>query len=269
MPTAVTPTTCPACSAPASGQLCASCGASLSGAACAACRTALPPGARFCHRCGTPAGAAAPVPARAGRDPLPWAVALVALCALIALVGGQRFAAARGATLDGPQNAIPQAGLDFPAGGAPQGMRAPDISAMSPRERANRLYDRIMRLHEEGKTDSVQFIAVNMFIPQLRSMEPLDAHLRYDLGRVGEVAGTVDVATAQADTILRAQPDHLLGLILASRAARMRGDETAALAFDRRTIAVEAAERAKQLEEYLAHDQDIANALTEARRVVK
>jgi hypothetical protein len=115
----------------------------------------------------------------------------------------------------------------------------------------------------------VQFIAINMFIPQLRSMEPLDAHLRYDLGRVGEVAGTADVATAQADTILREQPNHLLGLILASRAARMRGDEAAALVFDRKALAVESAERAKQLEEYTAHDEDIKSALAEARRVVK
>jgi hypothetical protein len=198
---------------------------------------------------------------------LPWAVALIALCALIALVGGQRFAAARGAGLDAPQNAIPQAGLDFPAGGAQQGMRAPDISAMSPQERANRLYDRIMALHEQGKTDSVQFIALNMFIPQLRSMEPLTTHLRYDLGRVGEVAGTVDVATAQADTILREHPNHLLGLILAGRAARMRGDEAAARAFDRKALAAEPTERAKQIEEYVAHNDDIVNALTEARRL--
>jgi hypothetical protein len=268
MPTAVTSTACPSCSAPASGQFCASCGASLSGATCAGCRASLTPGARFCHRCGTPAGSRPPEGARTGRDPLPWAVALISLCALIALVGGQRFAAARGAGLDAPQNALPQAGLDFPASDQ-AGMRAPDISAMSPRERANRLYNRIMVLHEQGKTDSVQFIAINMFIPQLRSMEPLDAHLRYDLGRVGEVAGTADVATAQADTILREQPNHLLGLILASRAARMRGDETAALAFDRKALAVESAERAKQLEEYAAHDEDIKTALAEARRVVK
>lgn len=267
MPTAVTTTTCPSCAAPASGQFCASCGASLTGATCADCRALLTPGAHFCHRCGTPAGAKAPEPARAGRDPLPWAVALIALCALIALIGGQRFAAARGAGLDAPQNAIPQAGLDFPAAGVRQGMRAPDISAMSPQERANRLYDRIMALHEQGKTDSVQFIALNMFIPQLRSMEPLNAHLRYDLGRVGEVAGTVDVATAQADTILREQPNHLLGLILASRAARMRGDETAAREFDRKALAAEPTERAKRLEEYVAHSDDIANALTEARRI--
>ncbi len=148
-------------------------------------------------------------------------------------------------------------------------MRAPDIAAMSPRERANRLYDRIVMLHEQGKRDSVAFIALNMFIPQLRSMEPLDAHLRYDLGRVGEMAGTADVATAQADTILRADPNHLLGLVLAARAARMRGDEAAAREFDRRTIAAERAERARGLEEYTAHAVDIDNAVAEARRIIR
>ena len=148
-------------------------------------------------------------------------------------------------------------------------MRAPDISAMSPQERATRLYDRIMALHEQGKTDSVQFLAINMFVPQLRSMEPLNTHLRYDLGRVGEVAGAADVATAQADTILRAQPNHLLGLILASRAARMRGDEAAAREFDRKALAAEATERARQLEEYVAHEEDITAALAEARRVIR
>ena len=149
-------------------------------------------------------------------------------------------------------------------GGA--GVRAPDISSMSPEERANRLYDRIMQLDGEGKTDSVQFIALNMFIPQLRSMEPLDLHLRFDLGRVGVAAQTADVATAQADTILRANPNHLLGLSLAILAAQFRGDDPAARAFERRLLAAEQAERAKNLPEYVLHKADIDLALAEARR---
>jgi hypothetical protein len=201
-----------------------------------------------------------------GRDPLPWAVALIALCALIALVAGPRIGASRGSTLDAPITAIPQEGLDFPAGMGRAGGRAPDISSMSPEERANRLYDRIMQLDGEGKTDSVQFIALNMFIPQLRSMEPLDLHLRYDLGRVGVAAQTADVATAQADTILRTNPNHLLGLALAIRAAEFRGDDAAARGFERRLLAAESAERAKNLPEYELHKGDIDLALTEARR---
>ena len=269
MPTAVNPTTtCPACGASASGQFCAACGASLSGAACAGCRSSLTPGAKFCHRCGTPAGAQPPrAPTGGGRDPLPWAVALIALSALIALVAGPRIGASRGSTLDAPITAIPQPGLDFPApmGGGTAG-RAPDISSMSPEERANRLYDRIMQLDAEGKTDSVQFLALNMFIPQLRSMEPLDAHLRFDLGRVGVAAQTADVATAQADTILRTNPNHLLGLALAIRAAQFRGDEAAAREFQRRLLAAESAERARKLPEYELHAADIDLAITEARR---
>ena len=274
MPTVVPSTSsCPACGAAASGQFCASCGASLAGGSCAGCRSALTPGAKFCHRCGTPAGSRPPaVAGPVGRDPLPWAVALIALCALIALVAGPRIAASRGSTLDAPITAIPQPGLDFPdpmggggAGAAAAG-RAPDISNMSPAERANRLYDRIMRLDGEGKVDSVQIIALNMFIPQLRSMEPLDLHLRYDLGRVGVAAQTADVATAQADTILRANPNHLLGLALAIRAARFRGDEPAAVEYERKLLAVEKAEFAKKLPEYELHKFDIDLAVDEARR---
>lgn len=140
---------------------------------------------------------------------------------------------------------------------------------MSPEERANRLYDRIMQLDGEGKTDSVQILALNMFIPQLRSMEPLDLHLRYDLGRVGVAAQTADVATAQADTILRQNPNHLLGLALAIRAARFRGDEPAAVQFERKLLAVEPSERAKKLPEYELHAFDIDLALGDARRTAR
>ena len=153
--------------------------------------------------------------------------------------------------------------------GGGRGGPAPDISAMSPEERANRLYDRIMQLDGEGKTDSVQIIALNMFIPQLRSMEPLDLHLRYDLGRVGVAAQTADVATAQADTILRDNPNHLLGLALAIRAARFRGDEPAAQEFERKLLAVEPTERSRNLPEYELHKFDIDLALADARRKLK
>jgi hypothetical protein len=137
---------------------------------------------------------------------------------------------------------------------------------MSPRERVARLYDRIVGLHEQGKIDSARFIALNMAIPQLRMIDSLDADLRYDLGRIGEMIGTIDIAAAQADSILREHPDHLLGLLLAARAARGGGNDAAAREFDRRLLAAEASERARELPEYTAHAVDIANAIAEARR---
>ncbi len=247
--------TCPTCGAAAAGQFCASCGAPLAGAACANCRAALTPGARFCHRCGTPAGArTAAAPLREGGNALPWAVAGIALLALVALVAGQRFGRAAQA-FSAPPAAVP------PGMGA---QRAPDISSLSPAERAERLYDRIMGAAERGRVDTVRFF-MPMALQAYQALGALNADQRYDLGRLGEVAGDAAIAGAQADTILRAQPQHLLGLILASKAAGLRGDDRAARDYLQRLVRAERVERAKQLPEYLLHQNDIDVALKDAR----
>src|SRR5262249_61355078 len=146
--------TCPNCRAPAEGKFCSNCGAALIGARCVACDAPLTPGASFCHRCGTKAGA--PGEGRKGSpdgqgisNALPWSVAAIALVALIALLAGQRF---RGAT----SNAADQSSA--PGTATPAGV-APDISRMTPEQRAERLYDRVMALSERGRTDSVQLFA--------------------------------------------------------------------------------------------------------------
>jgi hypothetical protein len=142
--------------------------------------------------------------------------------------------------------------------------RAPDISAMSPSERAERLYDRIMSAAERGKVDTVAFF-LPMALQAYEALSPLTLDQRYDVGRLAEVGGDARIATAQADTILRAQPKHLLGLLLASRAARLRGDAAAADAFLRQLADNERAERVKALPEYLLHQNDIDQALSEWR----
>jgi hypothetical protein len=143
--------------------------------------------------------------------------------------------------------------------------RAPDISNLSPRERADRLFDRVMRLSSEGKTDSVKFFAP-MALSVYQSLGPLDADLRYDFGRVAEVAGAAEIARAQADSILATDSTHLLGLVLSIRAAQLRGDSAAARTFSRRLLAAEPSESAKKLPEYERHQGDILEALAEARR---
>jgi hypothetical protein len=251
--TASPSTSCPSCGAEASGRFCASCGTPLQGVACATCRASLTPGAKFCHRCGTPVGEKAPTPRADGvGNALPWAVAGIALLALIALAAGQRFG--RGPASQAPVE--PQ-----PAGGA----RAPDISALSPSERAERLYDRIMGAAERGRDDSVRFF-LPMALQAYEALGPLSVDQRYDLGRLAEVAGDANLAKAQADTILAAQTDHLLGLVLASRAARLRRDARAESTYLERLAKSERAERAKQLPEYLLHQNDIDIALAEWRQ---
>lgn len=143
-------------------------------------------------------------------------------------------------------------------------MRAPDISSLSPQERAERLYTRIMILNSEGKADSVQFFAP-MALAAYQMLEPLNADQRYDMGRVAEVAGQIDVARAQADTILRSAPTHLLGLILASRAADLLSLSSQKADFNRRLLAAEKSELATRKAEYDRHEDDIKRAVADAR----
>jgi hypothetical protein len=184
------------------------------------------------------------------------------------MAAGRGFNARRGSTIDGSQNALPQAGLDDRAPAQdepPAGIRAPDISSLSPQERADRLYNRVMLLASQGKIDSVQFFAP-MALTAYQMLSPMNADQRYDMGRIGEVAGALPLAKAQADTILRENPNHLLGLILEARLAVLARDTVGLHSYERRLIAAEKVEAAKKREEYLRHEDDIKNALQQARK---
>jgi hypothetical protein len=198
---------------------------------------------------------------------LPWLVAALAFLALFAMAAGRGFNASRGSSIDGSQNALPQAGLDDrgSVGEDQSSVRAPDISSLSPQERADRLYNRVMLLASQGKIDSVQFFAP-MALTAYQMLSPLNADQRYDMGRIGEVAGALPLAKAQADSILRENPRHLLGLILEARLATLAGDSTSLHSYERRLLAAEKAETSAKREEYLRHQDDIANALQQARK---
>jgi hypothetical protein len=227
---------------------------------CARCNAVVATGARYCHNCGTAVAATAVSGAMLRHPPapssrIPWIIGGTATAALLVLIIVQQLNTNASTVTSGSQ----------PSEAPPAGMRAPDISQMTPRERASRLFDRIMRLNEEGKRDSVALFAT-MAVPAFQSLEPLDAHLRYDLGRIAAVAGMLDLADAEADTILTAQPEHLLGLILAGQVEQLRGNTAEARRLANRLLAAEANERAKGLEEYTLHDADIRAAVTAARQ---
>jgi hypothetical protein len=192
-------------------------------------------------------------------------VAAIALVTLLAFLAGGAFNRARGARLDAPQNALPQAGLDDRGTDGSDGssseapVRGPDISQLSPQERADRLFNRVMTLYGEGKEDSVLFFAP-MAISAYQMLEPLNADQRYDLGRIAEVAGAFPLAKAQADTILAQHPTHLLGLILAARIAGLDKRPSDSASFVSRFRAAYPAEIKKNLPEYDRHSADIRAA---------
>jgi hypothetical protein len=225
---------------------------------CAHCGAALGERGQFCHRCGAPRDGR-PVTTAAGSTApatvatiLPWAVAGIALLSLLAFIVGQNF---------GRGKAAPAAAAAPAVASAPG--RAPDISSMSPQERADRLFQRVMTYVSEGKSDSVTFFAP-MAIQSFEALAPLDAHQRYDLGLLGLVSGDGALARAQADTILASNATHLLGLILGMRAAGLQSDAAARADFVKRLSAALVGERAKGLQEYQDHAPDIDAAVREA-----
>lgn len=234
------------------------------GVKCASCNALLTPGALFCHRCGAgvggrPAVSSAALGAHSAggapfgqRSILPWVVGGAALLALVIMVAAQQGASSAG---NAPTTAMPL-GAAPPMGGG----RAPDISSMSPRERADRLFDRVMSMSAQGKADSAAFFA-QMAVGAYESVGPLDLDLRYDYGRMAEMAGDLPLAQAQADSILRENPDHLLGLILAARVAQAKSDEAAASRYLARVVRAEKTELAKSLDEYVRHKNDIDAAI--------
>jgi hypothetical protein len=264
---------CASCGNPASGRFCSSCGASLEPVACAGCGEMLSPGARFCHSCGraqAPAPNDVPLssPGRAApASSLPWIVAAIALITLLAFLAGSAFNRRRGSSLDAPQNALPQAGLDDrgAAGDGTEPVRGPDISQLSPQERADRLFNRVMLLNSQGKTDSVLFFAP-MAIEAYQMLSPMNADQRYDLGRVAEAAGALPLARAQADTILRENKTHLLGLILGARIAQLEKRTSDLQKLEAALLQAYPSESAKKLPEYERHAADITSAVTDARR---
>ena len=247
--------TCPRCNEPASGKFCANCGSALKGAECPDCNGALTPGAQFCHHCGAALKSAAPTaPSR-----VPWVVTGVALVAVIALV---LFQASRSATDAGPADTGQGAAMGgAPLGGAPS---AADIAAMSPEEKADRLFNRVMMYASEGKADSAAIFAP-MALQSFDMIAPLDMHQRYDVGLVAIVAGQLGRAKVEADTILKKNPNDLLGLTLAMRAAEAAKNNASAGDFAKRLIAAEPAERKSTREEYQFHGNDIDAALKDAR----
>lgn len=223
---------CPVCGHAASGRFCDQCGAALAARSCRQCSAPLSPIARFCHRCGTPAAGRPAAPAApaagtgAGGGRTPWLVAgliiIVLVGAILANLTRKANAPAAPAMANAGNAGGPPPGTAPFAGGAGGGA-APDISQMSPEERFNRLYDRIMRA--ASASDSAQVVQFTPMALQAYAMlERPNADLRYHAAILNAQVGRFPEALALADSILAANPDHLFGYVIRGDVARLRGD---------------------------------------------
>lgn len=257
--------TCPSCAAEASGRFCPQCGVAID-ATCRECQNPLPAGARFCNECGVTV-AAQPAAAVAARPAvLPWAVAGLAIVALAGVaiypyVAAERVVTTAAATL-AQSPGTPAAG-----GAGAMDPGSVDLASMSPRERADRLFNRVMQELSNGNTEQAKFF-VPMAVQAYGMVPERNADLHYHLGELFRVQGDLDAARAQADTILAADPQHLFGLFSAGQTEQGRGNADQAGAFFQRFLDGYAAQIARNLPEYQEHQQGMPAMRAEAQKAV-
>jgi hypothetical protein len=219
--------TCPACGSAASGNFCSACGASLVPRICAGCRADLSPQARFCHRCGRPVGAARSTSLPA-RERTAWIVAAGLCVVLLALIVFKVIREARPVAAPDMANAGAQSATEEVPGGGPGGAPGgtpPDISRMSPRERFDRLFNRVMQAAERGDTAQVVRFTP-MALGAYGQLDSIDADARYHAAVLRMQVGDMTGALTLADTILARDPGHLFGYIIRGTVAGLQHDTT-------------------------------------------
>lgn len=247
---------CPRCGKQSSGKFCSECGAphgSKNAGFCDDCGGKLAPNAAFCGECGNPVGERPRKPAKAY---LPWVVTSLALIVFIVAM-----------TFFVRQQAGPRAAGEPPSGGViplPGDTARPsggvDLASMSPREAADRLFDRTMREAEAGGSDRLEFFA-EMGLQAYDALPPaeVDVDVRFHRGLLYLELDDSGAAGDEAAAIFSAEPDNLLGLILASRVATRAGDAAAATEYIERFRALYPQTDLSSREEYVAHRQLVEN----------
>jgi len=245
---------CPSCGAEADGNFCRQCGASLGPRPCPSCHAPMAPGAKFCTQCGK--GASFDTAAAGPTDRKAWgvaaAVSAVLLVAVLALVvkGSGGTPEAAGAPV-----------APF-AGGAGEGT-PPDLSTMTPRERFDRLYNRIMRAAESGDQQTVTtFTPMAMMAHE--QLDTIDADARLHLATLKLHSGDVAGASAIADTILKETPGHLFGYVIQGTVARWNKDDAALKRAYKEFLSHYDAEMKKARPEYADHERMMTDFQTAA-----
>ena len=242
------PNTCSKCGTKAQGEFCSGCGARLDQASCRACGASIAPAVRFCHVCGAPQVSET----RPSPQVLPWIIAGSALVILV-LVLVVRIPSSD--PVQSPAQGITTSGTPI----------APDISNMTPREQADRLFDRVIIAAEQGDTtQELQFASKT--VTAYGMLGALDEDARYHLGLVHDLQGDPIAAALQADSIEANVPRHLFANLIRYRTARSTRDTSGMLGAYGRFLESYDSEIAADRAEYELHRNTIDAFHNEARR---
>lgn len=217
--TAVTDVVCPNCRYPENpdgANFCARCGGALRGPPCPECSAPSEVEDRFCTQCGEGLRAKRPKVVIAGARPR-WTLAgALALIVVILLVVQQTSTS---------QDSIATPPSTPPGALGPTS--AVDLSSMTPRDAAIRLFDRVMRLVEaEDRAQAAMFLP--MAIASYDRIAALTLDDRFHLSLLHALGGDGASALEVAEAGLAVRPTHLLCLAAAAEAALVLGGDALA-----------------------------------------
>jgi hypothetical protein len=189
--------------------------------------------------------------ATASGDRLPWMIAAASVVALLAVVIALLARKERGPA------GVPPAQAATAARPAAEGMpSAAELAAMTPKDRFDRLYNRVMRAAESGDQATVE-----QFSPMARmayaQLDSVDADARYHMAMLYLHTGGVPEAKAVVDTLLRKNPGHLFGYMLQGSIARFSKDDQSVDRARKDFLRHYDAEMKKGLPEYSEHQRAV------------
>ncbi|MFV1987995.1 MAG: hypothetical protein ACC682_12000 [Gemmatimonadota bacterium] len=154
-----------------------------------------------------------------------------------------------------------------PAGGTSAGMPSlEDLASMTPRQAADRLFERAMREHEGGDFERAAFfldMGLQAYVAVPSS--EIDADARFHMGLMQLLLGDSTSARLTGADILDEEGDNLLGLMLSARVADFAGQSETAREFRARLKSVvEAAGGIPSRQEYDSHRPMIERELEDA-----
>ena len=201
---------------------------------CPHCQAPLGGTARFCHRCGQRT-------ASGRHERIAWVAAFIVCAAFTGYI----------AVRAGDMNAAP---AQNPAAATPAatGAAAVDLSSMTPRERFDRLFDRVMNASERGDQAEVTRFTP-MALMAFGQLDTVDQDARFHASLLHLATGDAAGALAQADSMQARDPRHLLALLVRATVATQSGDRDGAARARAEFEAAWDAEIARGLPEYEDH----------------
>lgn len=214
---------------------------------CAQCGQ--PAEGNFCSTCGAPLVATG---SRPNRNPatVAWSALGIAAVALVVALASM---------IDRQLHSSDTAPFDYssaPAAPAAMESSSVDLSTMTPRQAADRLFNRVMAADERGdKAEATRFAP--MALQAYGILGELDGDARYHVALLHLTAGDAAGAREQLAALRKSHPDHLLAYMIEHQLASRGGEKAKMAKTSNAFLAAYDKEIVKPLAEYRDHRGNI------------